>query len=495
VAFVIGLDIGTTSTIGVLIDLPGAIVAVASRPVTLSSPHPGWAEEDPAQWWANACAILRELVAALPAAAGALRGVCVTGMVPALVLLDAAGDVLRPSIQQSDGRDAPQVDELAAEVDENAFLALTGNGINQQLIAAKLRWVERNEPAVFARIRTVFGSYDYINWRLTGRRGIEQNWALEAGFVDLATHELNDDLIALSHLSRDAFPPKHASHALFGAVSAEAAASTGLPQGLPVVGGAADHIASALAAGLTRAGDVLLKFGGAGDIVVASDVARPDWRLFLDYHLVPGLYAPNGCMAASGSALNWLTGVLNVSGENPHAALDALAEKVAPGSDGVLCLPYFLGEKTPIQDPLARGAFIGLSLGHTPAHLWRATLEAVAYGFRHHVEVLADIGYGPKRFLASDGGTRSRVWMQIMADVLQAPIRLIENAHGSAIGAAFVAAVATGADVTWADAGRLAKLGATIEPRVANAMVYEHGYRDFRALYEALKPLFGSRAG
>ena len=124
-----------------------------------------------------------------------------------------------------------------------------------------------------------------------------------------------------------------------------------------------------------------------------------------------------------------------------------------------------------------------------------ATLEAVAYGFRHHVEVLADIGYGPKRFLASDGGTRSRVWMQIMADVLQAPIRLIENAHGSAIGAAFVAAVATGADVTWADAGRLAKLGATIEPRVANAMVYEHGYRDFRALYEALKPLFGSRAG
>jgi xylulokinase len=416
--------------------------------------------------------------------------------VPALVLLDEAGELLRPSIQQSDGRAAVEIAELASEIDASAFLARTGNGVNQQLIATKLRWLARHEPETFSRIRTIFGSYDYVNWRLTGRRGVEQNWALEAGFVDLATHAIADDLVALAHVARDVLPEKHVSHALFGAVTAAAAAQTGLPEGLPVFGGAADHIASALAAGLVSPGDVLLKFGGAGDIVVASDVARPDWRLFLDYHLVPGLYAPNGCMAASGSALNWLAAnlVLDERGRSRHQALDRLATSVAPGSDGVLCLPYFLGEKTPIQDPLARGTFTGLSLGHTSAHLWRALLEAIAYGFRHHVEVLAEIGYGAQRFLASDGGSRSLIWMQIVADVLQAPVRLIDNSHGSAIGAAFVAAVASGGNVRWADAGRLARLGATIQPDPANAAVYNRGYRDYRALYAALQPVFRLRA-
>jgi xylulokinase len=492
---VIGLDIGTTSTIGVLVALPHTILAVASRPTALSSLHPGWAEEDPTEWWRNSCAILRALAAAAPSAQ-AIRGICVTGMVPALVLLDEAGHILRPSIQQSDGRAAAEVAELAAEIDQGAFLARTGNGVNQQLIATKLRWLQRHEPEIFARIRTVFGSYDYINWRLTGFRGVEQNWALEAGLVDLATHAVSDDLVALTHVARDAFPDKHVSHCLFGKVTGAAARETGLPEGLPVFGGAADHIASALAAGLVKSGDVLLKFGGAGDIVVASDIARPDWRLFLDYHLVPGLYAPNGCMAASGAALNWLASALRLDEptESPHHAFDLLAASAPPGSDGVLCLPYFLGEKTPIQDPLARGTFTGLSLGHTPAHLWRALLEAVAFGFRHHVETLAEIGYGPQRFLASDGGSRSRIWMQIVADVLQAPVRLIENAHGSAVGAAFVAAVASGGNVAWADAGRVARLGETIMPDAANAAVYDRGYRDYRALYAALRPFFRMRA-
>jgi xylulokinase len=495
-AFVIGLDIGTTSTIGVLVAAPNSIVAVASRKTILHSPHPGWAEEDPAEWWSNSCSILRELVAALPAGTGALRGLCVTGMVPALVLLDEGAHVLRPSIQQSDGRAAAEVEQLKREVDEAKFLARTGNGVNQQLIAAKLRWLQRHEPDVFSRVRTVFGSYDYINWRLTGARGVEQNWALEAGIVDLADHQINDDLVALTHLPRAAFPAKHASHSVLGGVTAAAAGETLLPEGLPVFGGAADHIASALAAGLVEPGDVLLKFGGAGDIVVASDIARPDPRLFLDYHLAPGLYAPNGCMAASGSALNWLAANLRLEApsENPHAALDRLAGAIPAGSDGVLCLPYFLGEKTPIQDPLARGTFTGLSLGHGPAHLWRALLEAVAFGFRHHVDVLSEIGFAPRRFLASDGGARSRVWMQIVADVLQAPVRLVENAHGSAVGAALVATIASGANVGWGDARRLARLGDTIVPKLENAAVYDRGYSDYRALYVALQPIFRMRA-
>ena len=231
----------------------------------------------------------------------------------------------------------------------------------------------------------------------------------------------------LTHLPRGAIPPIHLAHQKLGAVTGEASEATGLPKGLPVFGGAADHIASALAAGIVEPGDVLLKFGGAGDIIMAAEKARPDPRLFLDYHLVPGLFAPNGCMAASGSALNWLASLIgsDAGGGKPHPDLDKLAAEVSAGSDGVLCLPYFLGEKTPIQDPLARGTFTGLSLGHGPGHLWRALLEAVAYGFRHHVEVFSELGYAPKRFFASDGGSQSRVWMQIMADVLQQPVRLL----------------------------------------------------------------------
>ena len=279
-------------------------------------------------------------------------------MLPAVVLLDDAGRLLRPSIQQSDARCGAEVEALRAEIDEKAFLAKAGNGINQQLVAAKLRWIERHEPDIFARIATVFGSYDYINWRLTGERAIEQNWALEAGFVDLKTGAIDDALVALAHIPRAALPRKVASHEILGKVSERGAAESGLKAGTPVIGGAADHIASALGAGVVNAGDVLLKFGGSVDILTATDHARPDPRLFLDYHLKPGLFVPNGCMATGGSALNWFVRqfasgekqAADEAGLSIHQWLDRLAEARPAGSDGLVITPYFLGEKTPIHD-------------------------------------------------------------------------------------------------------------------------------------------------
>src|ERR1700722_17202915 len=341
---VLGLDIGTTSTIGILIRPPDETLALASRPVALRSDHVGWAEEDPEQWWSNVGEIVRELLRAAGVSAADIAAVGVTGMLPAIVLLDDSGRLLRASIQQSDARCGAEVDELRGEIDEKAFLAKAGNGINQQLVAAKLRWIERHEPEIFARIGTVFGSYDFINWRLTGERAIEQNWALEAGFVDLATHTIDDALVALAHIPRDAPPRKIASHEILGAVSDKGAAESGLRAGTPVIGGAADHIAAALGAGVVSAGDVLLKFGGAVDILTATDHARPDPRLFLDYHLKPGLFVPNGCMATGGSALNWFVRQF-ASGERQagdkaglsiHQWLDRLAEARPAGSDGLV---------------------------------------------------------------------------------------------------------------------------------------------------------------
>ena len=491
---VIGLDIGTTSTIGILIALPDRVLAIASRPVTFSAPRQGWAEEDPEQWWSNVREIIPELCDKGGIRADDLRGIGVSGMLPALIALDAEGAVIRPSIQQSDGRNGAEVAELAAELDGAAFIARAGNGINQQLIAAKLRWLEKHEPENFARIATIFGSYDFINWKLTGRKAVEQNWALEAGFVDLSTGALSDDLIRIGHIEPGVVPPKQASHHILGHVTEEAARATGLPVGLPVAGGAADHIASGFAAGVTGPGDVLLKFGGAADILISSDTAQPDPRMFLDYHLVPGLFMPNGCMASGGSALNWFVDRIaygekeaaEKAGLSVHQYLDLLAESTPPGADGVQIIPYFLGEKTPIHDPAARGIIHGLSLNHDLRHLWRALLEGFAYAFRHHVEVFADMGHPSRRFFASDGGSNSRLWMQITADVLQAPVQLLRGHPGSSLGAAWVAAVAVGLTDDWAGVAKFVTYGRRVDPDPATAAVYDEGYRRFRATYKAV---------
>jgi xylulokinase len=480
---VVGLDIGTTSTVAVVMRPGGEVLASASRPARLFSPEPAFAEADPAEWWDNACATLREAVAASGVAPA---GLCVTGMLPAVVLLDEAGRPLRRSLQQNDARCVRELEELSAEIDETAFLAATGQGVTQQLVAPKLRWIARHEPEIFARAKHVLGSYDYINARLTGRLTIERNWALEAGFVSLASHALDPKLTALSGLPASAFPPLVSAHERIGAVSPAAAAATGLPEGAAVFGGAADHIASALAAGLTDAGDVLLKFGGAGDVIAISEKAEPDRRLFLDYHLVPGLYAPNGCMAASGSLLRWLAAL---TGEASLAELDAEAAAVPPGAEGVRILPYVLGEKTPIHDALARGTITGLSLSHGRGHIWRAALEAVACGFRHHLDVLEDQGRPARRLYASDGGSRSAVWMQIVADICGQPVSALADSYGSCVGAAWVAAVGLGL-AEWGDVAKARRLGKTFAPTTGALSPYA----DYRALYEALRPFF-HRAG
>jgi xylulokinase len=502
-ALTIGIDIGTTSTIGILIDTEGRMLALASRPTELHAERPGWAEEDPEQWWTNACAVTRELLQRAGRQGREIAAVGVTGMLPAVVLLDREDRLLRRSILESDGRTGREVEELQAEFDPTEFVRRTGNGINQQLVAAKLRWLERHEPAVFARIATVFGSYDYLNWRLTGVKALEHNWALEAGFVELASGAPAGDLVALGHIEPSVLPPVRTSHEVVGKITVEAAAATGLGAGTPVVAGCADHIASAFVAGIRNDGDLLLKFGGAGDILLATGRPRPDPRLFLDYHIVPGLFMPNGCMACSGAVLNWILRELaggaareaEASGVTPHAALDRLAAAAPPGADGLILLPYFLGEKTPLHDAHARGTLVGLGLHHRLGHIWRAALEGVAFGFRHHVEVFEELGHSVRHVVASDGGARSALWMQIAADVLDRPVHLLEGHPGSCLGAAYVAAVGVGATVGWDEIARFVRPAGTVRPNPAAAGFYSRHYALFRDTYERLRPLYPRLAG
>ncbi|MSP83544.1 MAG: carbohydrate kinase [Alphaproteobacteria bacterium] len=490
----LGIDIGTTSTIGILIEAGGGIVGTAARESTLYSDHPAWAEEDPGQWWDNACAVTRDLLRGQDPAG--VLGVGVTGMVPALVALDAQGRVLRRSVQQNDARTAREIGEISAETSPAAFFAKTGNGINQQLVAPKLRWLERHEPDIFRRIATVMGSYDYIAHRLTGERTVERNWALEAGFLDVAKGTVDPDLVALGHIADHVVPPMRASHAVIGRITAMAAAATGLRAGTPVVAGCADHVASAFVAGVIGEGDLLIKFGGAGDVLLATDRARPDPRLFLDHHIVPGLFLTNGCMAASGSVLKWVArefaarDLEAATGESVYARLDRQAEDCPPGAGGVVLLPYFLGEKTPIHDADARGTIVGLGLHHRLGHVWRAALEAVVYGFRHHIDVFGEIGLPVRRIVASDGGSASALWMQIAADALGAPVQLVTGHPGSSLGAAFVAGMGVGALDDWAAIGRFVTPGRVVHPNPATKGAYDEAYALYRELYDRLRPLF-----
>lgn len=481
-SLLLGIDIGTTATKAVLLDPEAGLVAEAERHSALHSDHPGWAEEDADAWWANVVSLCQELVPR-----GEIAAVGVSGMVPCVVLQDEDGRPIRRSIQQNDARAVAEIDELRTRLAEAHVLERTGSAITQQSVGPTVLWLQRHEPDAWDRTRSIAGSYDTIVRRLTGEPSVEANWALESGLYDLASGAWAMDIVESCGLDPDLLPPVRRPDEIVGRVTDRAAAETGLPAGTPVVAGSADHVASAFAAGLTRTGDLLVKLGGAGDILLTTAEPVIDWRLFLDYHLAPGLYLPNGCMAASGSFIRWFQAEL--AGGESLSVLDAEAEAAGPGAGGVVALPYMLGEKTPIQDPDARGAFVGLTLSTGRGHLFRAVLESIAFGFRHHLDVFAELGQRPRRVRVTNGGARSALWKQVTADVLGLPLETLRSHPGSALGAAFVAGMGTGAFSDWADIGRFVEVGEVVEPRDHER--YERPYREYRALYPALKGALG----
>jgi xylulokinase len=251
------------------------------------------------------------------------------------------------------------------------------------------------------------------------------------------------------------------------------------------VAGSADHVAAALAAGLTQHGDVLLKFGGAGDILYCAERPEPDPHFYFDYHDIPGLTLISGCMATSGSLVKWFAREL--AGGVTLAALDAEAEAIPPGAGGIIVLPYFLGEKTPIFDPSARGVFAGVMLHHTRAHLYRAVLEAVCYGFAHHLALLREAHRPIRRVCAADGGSRSKLWMQIAADVTNLPVQVVAGEAASALGAAFVAAMGVGMFTDWNEITRFISQGLVYRPQSAVVDRYQAGFALYRGLYVRLQ--------
>lgn len=481
--YVLGIDVGTTALKAIALEREQGIVAQAELSHELFSPHPGWAEEDPEHWWATAQESIRKLLSIIPAES--IEAIGVSGMVPAMVILDASGKPLRPSIQQNDARAITEVEELRAAVDLKEFLRITGGTPNQQNIDTKWRWLQRHEPAVLERAAHLCGSYDYIVYRMTGHYSLEENWAAESGFYDIVQHRWHLPYLEHAGIDTALLPAVHQPIEIVAGVSEEAAGLTGLLAGTPVVAGSADHVAAALASGLTQSGDILLKFGGAGDILYCDSRPDPDPHFYFDYHDIPDLTLINGCMASSGSLVKWFSTTL-AGGMSPKA-LDEEARAIDPGAGGIIVLPYFLGEKTPIFDPAARGVFAGVMLHHTRAHLYRAILEAVCYGFGHHLELLREAGRQVRRVVAADGGSRSSLWMQIAADVVDLPVQVVAGEAASALGAAYVAAMGAGMFAHWGDITRFISQGPVYRPQSAVVPRYRKGFALYRELYTRLQ--------
>lgn len=486
--YALGIDIGTTSVKILLISSAGKIVAEATRGHDLLSPHPNWAEEDAENWWNDVVIAVREIAEKAPEQLRAVCSVGCSGMVPAIVLLDENGKPLRNSIQQNDARAIDQIERVAGVLDQNELYEKTGGFTNQQHILPRLLWVKENEPEVWAKVRKVVGSYDYIAYKLTGVYSLELNWAAESGCYDIRKGEWIGGQLEQFGISSDILPPVNDPTQVIGVTDAAMEQLMGLPGGVPVVGGSADHVASTLAAGIVDEGDLLIKFGGAGDILYCTEELKTSPKLFFDYHDVPGRYLLNGCMAASGSLVKWFTkDVLQSDDPAILKKLDVEAAKLPAASEGVIVLPYFLGEKTPLFDPIARGVIYGLTLSHGYAHIFRAILESVVYGFQHHIDVLTDMGYRPRQIIATDGGAKSPLWCQISADILGAPVRAFPSHPGSALGVAFVAGMSAGMFSDWGDIRLFLTDYKLYEPDMEAHKIYQRAYKVYRKLYTQLQ--------
>ena len=481
-----GLDVGTSSVKGLLVSADdGAVLARAEVAHPLSTPRPGWAEQDPADWWAGAEAVLAQL-----GRAGTIAAIGLTGQMHGLVALDAAGDVLRPAMLWNDGRTAVECAEIEQTVGLERLIALTGNRALTGFTAPKLRWIARHEPDVYARIARVMLPKDYVRLRLCGEHATDVADASGTLLFDVARRRWSEEMAQALQIDPAWLPRTLESPECSGVTAG----------GVPVAAGAGDQAAGALGVGVDRRppAPVSIVLGTSGVIFATTDGFTPDReaRVHAFCHAVPGGWHSMGVMLSAAGSLRWLADALGAPGSG-GADIGALIEEARawePGVEGLTFLPYLAGERTPHADPAARGAFSGLSLRHDRGALTRAVLEGVAFGLRDGLDLVAQTAARPQIGRVSGGGARSALWLQILASVLELPLQRVAVDEGASFGAALLGGVAAGAfsDVHEAVANCV-RPGEIVEPVDAWVEPYRAARERFVALYPALRAL-GSAA-
>ncbi len=476
----LGIDIGTFESKGVLVDGSGRIVATATRPHKMLVPRPGWAEHRADEdWWGDFVHITRALLAESKIDPKDIACVAASAIGPCMLPVDAAGVPLMNGVLYGvDTRAAVEIETLTAEIGADRIMTTCGNALTSQSVGPKILWLKNTHPELYAKTAKVLSSTSYITWKLTGAYVIDHYTA--ANFSPLYdvnaldwTEALAPDILPLEKLPRLMWSTDIAGH-----VTAQAAAETGLAEGTPVTCGTIDAAAEAVSVGVQRPGEMMMMYGSTIFIIqVTSDPVR-DPRLWYAPWLWPGMHASMAGLATSGTLTHWFRG--QFARDTSFGELAAEAANSPKGAKGLLCLPYFSGERTPIHDPQAKGAFFGLDLTHTRGDMFRAVLEGIASGTAHVLETYRDLDAFPQRILAVGGGTKNAVWMQATSDIGGAGQIVCEKTVGASYGDAFLAATAVGKAmpdeiVEWNPVAR------TVRPETVSA--YARQYPLFKRLY------------
>jgi len=492
----LGIDVGTYESKGVLVDSGGRILASAARPHPMAIPRPGWAEHDAETvWWADFVSLARELPKQAGVSGPQIAAVSTSGIAPCVLPVDAAGTPLRPAILYGvDTRASAEGKELTAALGEEWILSQTGSALSSQAAGPKILWIRRHEPDVWRRTARIHTSTSYLVHRLTGRSVMDHYTAAAYGpLYNLRARGWDPRALSLV-CEASLLPELDWSAAVAGRVSPAAAAETGLAEGTVVAVGTADAASEAVAAGVLDPGDCMLMYGSTLFFVqICSGLpsSRTQWPTV---YLEPGTYALAAGMSTTGALTRWFRDTFareelaaeQGGGVNAYQALSDAASRVPPGSQGLMVLPHFSGERTPINDPEARGVIVGLTLSHGRPEIFRAILEGIAFGIRHNIEAMAEAGAAPRRLVAIGGGVRNRLWVQIVSNATGLP-QTVQNTPGACYGDAVLAAISVGQLQRMSQARRWLPSGTEVRPDPAATGVYDRLYRIYRELYDGTK--------
>jgi xylulokinase len=488
---VLGIDVSTTATKAILLDEAGVVVGIGIAEYDYQVPRPLWSEQEPELWWRGAVEAIGSVLASTSVSADRIDAVGLTGQMHGAVLLGRDGASLRPAILWNDQRTGAECDAIREVVGAERLIAVTGNDALAGFTAPKLVWVRHHEPEIWSRIEHVLLPKDYLRLRLTGEYATDTADGSGTILFDLARRTWSPEILTALQINPRWLPRPWEGPAVTGAVSSNAAAATGLRAGTPVVAGGGDQAANAVGVGAVAEGTMALSLGTSGVIFAPTSgpVIESTGRVHAFCHAVPGRWHLMSVMLSAAGSLRWFRDTFA-----PGMVFEDLvagASEVPAGSDGVLFLPYLTGERSPHPDPLARGAFVGLRIGHDRRHLTRAVLEGVAFGLRDGLDLVLGAGVRPPdQIRASGGGTRSALWRQILADVLGTEIATVNTSEGAAYGAALLAAVGAGWFSTIEAAVEELVRATPVAKPGSDAPGYAAAHAIYRDLYPALAPTF-----
>jgi xylulokinase len=491
--FLLGIDVSTTGAKALLIDEQGSVVSSATTPLTLFTPRPLWSEQDPREWWSGTVGSIRQALDQAGISGDSVVAVGLTGQMHGLVLLDADGEVLRPAILWNDQRTGPQCDEIRRRLGKERLIQITGNNALTGFTAPKVLWVQQNEPEIYSQAAHLLLPKDYVRYCLTGEYATDKAGASGTILFDLAERDWSPEVLSALEIPAGWLPPTYEGPQVTGQVSQASAEATGLAPGIPVVAGGGDQSAQAVGVGAVEPGIIALTLGTSGVVFATTPapLVEPQGRLHAFCHALPDRWHFMGVMLSAAGSLQWYRDTLA-----PGIDFEDLVEEarnISPGSEGLLFLPYLTGERTPYPDPLARGAWVGLTVRHERAHLTRAVLEGVAFGLKDSFMLIQQAGLGAiQQVRVSGGGARSSLWQQILADVLGVELVTVNTTEGAAFGAALLAAVGAGVypDVPSACRATIRLTGSTQPGESTQA--YQLVYPRYQALYPALSGEFAA---